>query len=155
PQLVRRARAEGTMTEAEWLASREADRMVDFLLGRPALVRRKAGRRKLRLFGCACCRRVWDLLTDPRRPVAVEVAERLADGEATPAEVEGARQQADRAYGEVRGGADQPGTSPILAAQAAVFVLDGRADRFARADMVWTVFAEDDTPWVRAYRERQ
>jgi hypothetical protein len=39
----------------------------------------KAGRRKLRLFGCACCRRIWHLLNEKERGW-VEWGERIADG---------------------------------------------------------------------------
>jgi hypothetical protein len=61
------------MTEREWLEGTTPGAMVTFLR------RRKASGRKLRLFGCACCRRVWDTLTDPRSRRAVEVAEEYAD----------------------------------------------------------------------------
>src|SRR3954447_19261173 len=77
------------MTEAEWL--RAAD-----LQGLAAMERhleglrthyRKVGRRKMRLFGCACCRSVWALLSDGERSWVAE-AERIADGEApVPADV--------------------------------------------------------------------
>lgn len=68
------------MTEAEWLTSDDPLLMLHDLEQRcpmPDSVRS----RELRLFGCACCRQVWQLLTDERSRQAVEVAERFADGE--------------------------------------------------------------------------
>src|SRR5262245_2367882 len=61
------------MTEQEWLCGTRPVRMLRFLGTR-------LGERKLRLFACACARRVWHLLTDERSRKAVEVAERHADG---------------------------------------------------------------------------
>jgi hypothetical protein len=51
------------------------------------VIRTKAGRRKLRLFACGCCRLIWDRLQDARLRQAVEVAERFAEGEASKAEL--------------------------------------------------------------------
>ncbi len=61
------------MTEDEWLACAEPDKMLDFL-------RRRPSERKLRLLACACCRRIWHLFDDERSRTAVEIAERYADG---------------------------------------------------------------------------
>jgi hypothetical protein len=55
--------------------------------------------RKLRLFGCYCCRRCWDLLS-PEGQRALDVTERFAEGLATDAE----RQAAFRLLIETSGG---------------------------------------------------
>jgi hypothetical protein len=68
------------MTEREWQASADPQAMLSCLLDRHRAHRRKVGRRMFRLFGCACCRLNWDLLTDPRSRAAIEYAEQLADG---------------------------------------------------------------------------
>ena len=79
------------MTEAEWLA---CDRPGPLLLH---VGDKRADPRRSRLLNCACARRVWHLLTDPRSRLAVEVAERFADGLATAEELEAARKEADKA----------------------------------------------------------
>jgi hypothetical protein len=59
--------------EAEWLACDRTQRMVTHL--------RAVGtsHRKLRLFACACCRRLTHLLEDEQVRKALEAAERYAD----------------------------------------------------------------------------
>src|SRR4051812_8775770 len=85
------------MTEAEWLACTDAGSMLRFLRARELMLRRRPGR-VMRLFACACCRRIWDLLTDNRSRLAVEVAERHADGRASKRELAEAAQGANDAY---------------------------------------------------------
>jgi len=72
------------VTEAAWLACPDPDRLLAFLGD-------QVGQRIRRRFACACCRRVWHLLGDERSRNTVEVAERVADGHATPGELEAAR----------------------------------------------------------------
>ena len=81
----------------------------DKLVGRyrEVLAIREVGA-ELRLWGCWCvrntpisdCRTVWDLLTDPRSRNAVEVAERLARGEATREELAAAYAAGAAAWAE-------------------------------------------------------
>jgi hypothetical protein len=61
------------MTEDDWLTCADPNLLLDLLDGR-------ASARKLRLFACACCRRVKRLL-DEQALRAIEVAERYADGD--------------------------------------------------------------------------
>jgi hypothetical protein len=74
------------MTESEWDRCIFPEAMVRFLAAT-----RKASDRKLRLFACACCRRLWHLLADGPCRQAVETAERYADGLATAVELDAAR----------------------------------------------------------------
>lgn len=64
---------EKVMTEAKWLACENPGRMLLWS-------ENKATMRKLRLFACACCRRIWPLIRDDRLREMVEVAEGIADG---------------------------------------------------------------------------
>ncbi len=66
------------MTEADWLAATDPALMAAHVLS-------KASGRKLRLFACACCRRIWPLLTDERSRAVVEAAEQSVDGLLSPA----------------------------------------------------------------------
>src|SRR5262245_49994736 len=76
-----------TMQAKEWGTCTQPGRMLLFLGG-------QASGRKLRLFACACVRRVWYLLQDERSWVAVEVTERFADRRALRAELASAGQAA-------------------------------------------------------------
>jgi hypothetical protein len=71
------------MTEQEWRACTDPKAMLEFLRG-------KASDRKLRLFACACCRRIWHLIDDQRCRQAVEAAERYAEGRVSREELKAA-----------------------------------------------------------------
>jgi hypothetical protein len=58
--------------ESKWLPGADPHLMLEFLRG-------KASDRKLRLFACACCRYVWDNLTDESRRT-VELIEQFEEG---------------------------------------------------------------------------
>ncbi len=79
------------MTESEWLNGVDPGPMLAFITG-------KVSERKLRLFMCACCRRIWDILDAEPFRNAVEVAERYADGLAGSEELESSRVQAQDYY---------------------------------------------------------
>jgi hypothetical protein len=93
------------VTEAEWLSGTKPEPFVRYLWGS-----RKVTDRKLRLIACGCGRLMWDALIDRRSREAVQVGELFADGLAT---------------------ADELG-SATWQAEAAVFALDGKHERYRR-----------------------
>ncbi len=111
------------MTEAEWRSCTDPQRMQEFLRG-------QSSDRKLRLFAVACCRRVWHLLREKNHQKAVEVAERYADGIATPLQL---RQAEHHAAFRVRrvGDARKRRTSAAEAAARAASPSPVTAARFA------------------------
>jgi hypothetical protein len=92
------------VTEAEWQTCTNPNWMLDY-------IQAGASERKLRLYACADCRRLWHLLESRSRRL-VEVAERFADGAATAAEREAAQAGAAAAVQESEG----PARSAALAA---------------------------------------
>lgn len=68
------------LTEAQWCTSNDPEPMLEYLCAKPAS---RTLDRKLRLFACACVRRVWGSLKDPRVRAAVIEAERYARGQST------------------------------------------------------------------------
>jgi len=68
------------MTETEWLAGCDTQRLLEYAIG-------KVGQRKLQLFACACCRRVWSALGQASRRL-IEVDELHVDGRASDEELQ-------------------------------------------------------------------
>jgi hypothetical protein len=89
------------MTEKEWLKSKEPKKLL-------AALGRKPSKRKRRLFGCACCRRVWQLIPDERCRTAVITAEQFADDVAGDEDLTKARVRAKTA--EEQQGPDYTGS---------------------------------------------
>src|SRR4051812_26165888 len=83
------------LTEAAWLESSSPNALLVYLQQHRKISRLPGSRRRLRLFVCACCRRLWHLFTDEASRQAVEVSERFADGLARRAELTAAHKAAE------------------------------------------------------------
>ncbi len=76
------------MTEEEWLTASDPAAMLEF-------IRAKTSDRKLRLFACACCRNIWHLMKFENSRIAIDIAERFAEGGALEVELQLARRAAN------------------------------------------------------------
>jgi len=81
------------MTTSEWQSCSDPMPMLRFL-------HNKASERLFLLFACACCRRVWDYLSDDRSRRTVEEVERFADGLISLDELQPTLRQQELAYEE-------------------------------------------------------
>jgi hypothetical protein len=79
------------MTEEEWLTGSDPKSMLLCLLS-------KGSDRKLRLFACACCYRVWDLITEVPDRKAVETSLLYADNLVSVEELADATHAAERPH---------------------------------------------------------
>jgi hypothetical protein len=91
------------MDEEQWFAQD----YPEFILG-DLRESEKLSERKARLFGVACSRRIWHLLTDERSRRAVDAAERFTEGAATAEELREALDLAWQAYHDSEQARDAP-----------------------------------------------
>ena len=78
------------MTQEEWFQTYSFYEMLEG-------IHDKLSERKLRLYACGCCRRVWHLLDAPSTQRVVEISEKIADGKVTLDDLEGAVISAEEA----------------------------------------------------------
>jgi hypothetical protein len=137
------------VTEQEWIDCADPAAMLEYLrpteavedpTGPAAIAPPRhplATDRKLRLFACACCRTIWDVLTDDRSRKAIEASERFADRLITQRQLMAACGAAQRVVREVlpTGGSD---AALVPAVQAAHTVAKSAQTIPSRAElMAW------------------
>jgi hypothetical protein len=146
------------MNEAKWLGSADPSVLTRYLAEQAASTKTRRSQRKERLFGCACVRRIWSMLTDERSRAVVEVAERYADGLVKRTELTVARRQAIKGYEAIRlaqASARQAGFTAAVAAASTVSAYlvalnasraAGAGERPAQADLARCVFGNPFRP---------
>ena len=140
----------GNMTKQEWLSSTRVGPMLKHLRGKKI-----ASERKLRLFACGCCRRVWDSLRR-RSQAAVEITERFVDGEAEEAEFVVSKKyvQSEWEYASHGGGAWAAGAEAAYSAMA-LDVWLGAKEAAEQAALAAFFQAEEDRRVLAAERRAQ
>jgi hypothetical protein len=129
------------MTEHEWLTCTDPHPMLEHL-------RENASDRKLRLFAVACSRRMWHRI-DAYGRHAVDVAERFADGFATPEELRAARLACQGTGGQAAwyAAASNPAIAARNAARSAQAGAGCEADELlGQASLVREVFGNPFRP---------
>src|SRR5687767_2096111 len=96
-------KAAPSITEQEWFSPKNYLWLISATEKLP-IARREAGRRKFRLLACAYCRRVWHLIQDAEHRDLVELAERVAEGDAPMADLAEAYRQMRKATAALRTG---------------------------------------------------
>lgn len=118
------------MTEAKWLSGSDPFLMLEHLRG-------KTSDRKMRLFACACCRRVWHLLDDERSRCAVEIAEKHFDSHCADLGLHSAAIRAEAAAGELNQRASQAwGSIERYSSKARAFAATAAAAVWQRSS-IW------------------
>ena len=98
------------MTEELWERSTDPTELIRYM-------RTGASPRKLRLFACACCRRIWHMLIETHWRQGVELAERFSDGMISQDHLIHAATGIQRAeQGAFHGDPDHSGRSSFVAA---------------------------------------
>jgi hypothetical protein len=128
-----------TDAEVEWLTSVDPQAMLEHVMP-------WASERKLRLWACACCRRIWHLMKTDRARRSVETSERYADGQARMKELKAAAAASGVSAAELAAGltAKRGRTrAPLLAAHfAAKAAGNVRQESEAQADLLRDVFGD-------------
>jgi hypothetical protein len=134
------------MTEAEWLACAQPERMTGWNPERMlAALRGRLSQRKMRLFACACGRAIlWPRLPPGCRQ-AVEVVERFADGDASAEQLRAAADAA-QALADGAGSESETAAASVVALAAAAVGLEDSLTRICRN----TWFAVDESAGSQA-----
>ncbi len=145
---VQEQRLSGDVTEAEWRDSDDVEGMIDWLRTNDPTSTEMIGR-KLRLFNCGCCRRIWSLFPNEQSRRAIEVAEGYADDAVSGEALATARQAAKdianatsgsysaegyAAWAAVYASYETPFTSCAYNTRAAIYFANGKDDALSRLE---------------------
>jgi hypothetical protein len=134
------------VTETEWLASAHPDEMLSGL-------GRGLSKRKKRLFGCACCRRVLSRIPDDRVRPALEISEAFADRAATREQLASASSIAEEVNGALVSGEPwEPFTEAVEGACAEKL---GDVAEIAASARLDPALLDDPSPAERRFARRE